>query len=195
MYLYLLVKQKIDLLRYKHNQIQKQKFVINTTDYELNIFEVLSIFFSSSKNALLTVKTNSSLNCGLHQLYVPSTLVLLYASQLRLLFSYTGYTCLELFSINQKQQKVFYNFVNLLLSYKIILITTPNSLKVVSLSTIFKNLVWLERELMDFSNLYITGLTDTRRLLVDYLQGRSYPTCTVNYSTTYNFRLQDLYTI
>ena len=141
MYLYLLVKQKIDLLRYKHNQIQKQKFVINTTDYELNIFEVLSIFFSSSKNALLTVKTNSSLNCGLHQLYVPSTLVLLYASQLRLLFSYTGYTCLELFSINQKQQKVFYNFVNLLLSYKIILITTPNSLKVVSLSTIFKNLV------------------------------------------------------
>ena len=141
MYLYLLVKQKIDLLRYKHNQIQKQKFVINTTDYELNIFEVLSIFFSSSKNALLTVKTNSSLNCGLHQLYVPSTLVLLYASQLRLLFSYTGYTCLELFSINQKQQKVFYNFVNLLLSYKIILITKPNSLKVVSLSTIFKNLV------------------------------------------------------
>lgn len=37
-----------------------------------------------------------------------------------------------------------------------------------SVSTLCPNAIWLERELMEFSNLSINNLKDTRRLLTDY---------------------------
>lgn len=37
-----------------------------------------------------------------------------------------------------------------------------------SITPIFKGAVWVERELKEFSSLYIRGLLDSRRLLTDY---------------------------
>lgn len=41
-----------------------------------------------------------------------------------------------------------------------------------SVSSVFKSCVWLERELSDFTNINFIGLSDTRRLLLDYFENK-----------------------
>lgn len=48
----------------------------------------------------------------------------------------------------------------------------PSSYFIPTVSTIYKSCVWLERELSDFTNINFLGLTDTRRLLLDYFESK-----------------------
>lgn len=59
-----------------------------------------------------------------------------------------------------------------------------------SISTLYSSCIWMERELKEFSNMYIYNLKDTRRLLTDYTNFSAEE----KYKTTsYNFLTQDLY--
>jgi len=42
-----------------------------------------------------------------------------------------------------------------------------------TITSVFKSSVWLERELADFTGLNFIGLLDTRRLLLDYFEQRT----------------------
>jgi NADH:ubiquinone oxidoreductase subunit C len=67
---------------------------------------------------------------------------------------------------------VQYNLSTLLTDSRIHVYTeiTKFTYSLTSISKIFKSATWLERELGDFTNIYFEGLTDTRRLLLDYFQ-------------------------
>lgn len=42
-----------------------------------------------------------------------------------------------------------------------------------SVSSVYQSCIWLERELSDFTNINFIGLTDTRRLLLDYFEKKT----------------------
>lgn len=42
-----------------------------------------------------------------------------------------------------------------------------------SVSSVYQSCIWLERELSDFTNINFIGLTDTRRLLLDYFEKKA----------------------
>jgi len=46
--------------------------------------------------------------------------------------------------------------------------------QMLTVSSLYSSTVWLERELSDFSNINFTGLSDTRRLLLDYLEHKQF---------------------
>lgn len=62
-----------------------------------------------------------------------------------------------------------------------------------SSSSIFLSSQWVERELREFFNIFIVNLTDTRRLLTDYMEST---TKMFDYKTTsYDLLTQDLYNV
>jgi Ni,Fe-hydrogenase III component G len=54
-----------------------------------------------------------------------------------------------------------------------------------SVSTVFSSTVWLERELQEFSGISFLGLSDTRRLLLDYLEHKGF--CQTHLGNDKNF--------
>jgi NADH:ubiquinone oxidoreductase subunit C len=54
-----------------------------------------------------------------------------------------------------------------------------------SVSTVFPSTVWLERELQEFSGISFLGLSDTRRLLLDYLEHKGF--CQTHLGNDKNF--------
>ena len=54
-----------------------------------------------------------------------------------------------------------------------------------SISTVFPSTVWLERELQEFSGISFLGLSDTRRLLLDYLEHKGF--CQTHLGNDKNF--------
>lgn len=69
-----------------------------------------------------------------------------------------------------------YNCNNLLTSSRITVSTRvlSSNFSLESISPLFSSTVWLERELSDFSNILYFGLTDTRRLLLDYFEPKGF---------------------
>jgi Ni,Fe-hydrogenase III component G len=74
-----------------------------------------------------------------------------------------------------EKTSLYFSFSTLLTDNRELLVISAktNTFQVPSLATIFKAAVWLERELSDFSGLSFKGLTDTRGLLLDYLDIKS----------------------
>ncbi len=79
-----------------------------------------------------------------------------------------------------------YNFMSTDVRLHLYTTISSSSFFCESLSTVYPSSVWLERELSDFSGLIFQGLTDSRRLLLDYFQHKqTYKTHTDN-DRTYN---------
>lgn len=161
------------------------------------ILEMLTLFYTFQPQSFFFLKSKNTLNIN----YFDINMDLIFYINIVL---YLKYTFLPLFNFCvdyflYQIEKIFFlinNFASLLtplrlnlyaeLDKKLILHTT---------STIFLNASWLEREILDFSEIKIIKLKDTRRLLLDYLQVRQYPGKVKVYDFTYNHFLNDLYTI
>jgi len=49
---------------------------------------------------------------------------------------------------------------------------STKNFSILTTSTIYHSSIWLERELSDFTGIDFKGLTDTRRLLLDYFEDK-----------------------
>lgn len=61
-----------------------------------------------------------------------------------------------------------------------------------TITSVFKSSVWLERELSDFTNLNFIGLLDTRRLLLDYFEQKTSWQTHINNDKNFNESLYDV---
>ena len=77
-----------------------------------------------------------------------------------------------IFVTKPTQITIQYNLNSMVSDSRISLVTNinDNSPHILSISTIIYSAVWLERELQEFSWVSFLHLTDTRRLLLDYLE-------------------------
>lgn len=74
----------------------------------------------------------------------------------------------DAYAIMSKTHSVFYVF-NCFYSNKFTNFFTPiQQQKYLSITSLYKSANWVERELKEFSNLYLINLQDSRRLLTDY---------------------------
>jgi len=64
--------------------------------------------------------------------------------------------------------------------------------QLVSVSALFSSVVWLERELSDFTNLNYIGLSDTRRLLLDYFEEKQVWQTHISNDKNYNNSYYDI---
>lgn len=87
-----------------------------------------------------------------------------------------------------------YNLNNMLTDDRITAHTTiqNTALRVASVSPIYKSCVWLERELSDFTNINFLGLTDTRRLLLDYFESKQVWQTHISNDKNFNNSLYDV---
>jgi len=60
-----------------------------------------------------------------------------------------------------------------------------------SISSVVNSTTWLERELSDFSNILYIGLTDTRRLLLDYFEPKGLSQTHISNDKNYNNLVYD----
>lgn len=102
-----------------------------------------------------------------------------------------NFILLELYSYKNLQNTyIVYNLLSLLKDNLLILNTVvfKKNFSLLSSSLIFKNAVWLEREVIEFSDLYFQSLLDTRRLLLDYTINKNffYNNTIINYNELYN---------
>ena len=81
-----------------------------------------------------------------------------------------------------------YNYSFFLRDIRVSLFTNIaiNGYSCVSLSSIFLSTIWLERELSEFSGLFFEGLSDSRRLLIDYFQRKRYPRTHIDNERSYS---------
>lgn len=70
---------------------------------------------------------------------------------------------------------------------------TDNHFSVITISTLIKSILWLERELSEFSGLRFLGLADTRRLLSDYFEVRGVSQTHVGNDRFFNNNLYDVF--
>ena len=79
------------------------------------------------------------------------------------------------YSVNNLNWVIQFNLASMLLDNRLS-VHTVVSLKdfsLNSLSSVYHSCIWLERELSDFTNISFVGLTDTRRLLLDYFEKKA----------------------
>ncbi len=62
---------------------------------------------------------------------------------------------------------------------------------IASTSSLVNSTIWLERELSDFSNILYIGLTDTRRLLLDYFEPKGFWQTHISNDKNYNNLVYD----
>lgn len=87
-----------------------------------------------------------------------------------------------------------YNTNNMLTDERNLFLTqiSTNFFYISSISKLFASSVWLERELSDFSGLNFLGLTDTRRLLLDYFEEKKNWSTHISNDKNYNNILYDI---
>ena len=68
-----------------------------------------------------------------------------------------------------------FNLASMLLDNRVSVhtVVSPKDFSLSSLSVVYHSCIWLERELSDFTNINFVGLTDTRRLLLDYFEKKA----------------------
>lgn len=71
------------------------------------------------------------------------------------------------------------------------LLPTTN-LALITVSTVYRSVIWLERELSDFTGINFLGLLDTRRLLLDYFEVKTSWQTHVNNDKNFNENLYDI---
>lgn len=89
---------------------------------------------------------------------------------------------------------VQYNANHMLTDTRLNIFTNINtaSYHLVSISTLISSVVWLERELSDFTNLNFIGLSDTRRLLLDYFEEKQVWQTHISNDKNYNNSYYDI---
>lgn len=159
--------------------------------------DILSNLYSRKKNDFIFVLTSNNLNINYFNIIEKKHTYLLTILHIKYSFKPLFIFCLDYFVytnlniiISTINLASFFNPIRLNIYIK-----HAKNLFLPSLSNIFYNSVWLEREILDFSQFTIYNLKDTRRLMLDYLQKRQHPHLTFNYNYTYNNYVQDLYTI
>lgn len=183
---------RLKLLIKKQNN-QEIKILLRTPP----VIDFLTQFYELPLNNFFFVNSDTCLNINY---FVCKTKSLLYLSTI-LHLKHTFYPsfifCLDYFLYKfYEQYNATLNFASLLTNLRLnICFELSKTLSIPSLSTIFLNTNWLERELIDFSGIYVIKLKDSRRLMLDYLQFRNYPTTLKVYDFTYNHYINDLYTI
>ena len=152
-----------------------------------------------SSNALLctTLKSHTTLNLQNFFFYNNTLSVTYNLLNLRSTFMPIYFFCLDMwFNPKNDNKYLIYNFGSLFSNFRLTITVFPIFKNLInSHCFLFKNLIWLEREIIDFSSLYIRGLLDSRRLLTDYLQNRQYPLDLQVYDFTYSHYIQELYTL
>ena len=89
---------------------------------------------------------------------------------------------------------IHYNTTTMLNSnhLNIFTIIYNNNLKLSSISTLFNSCTWLERELSEFTGVVFLGLSDTRRLLLDYFEYKQVWQTHINNDKFFSSRLYDI---
>lgn len=174
---------------------QDKKILIITR--KLPVIEFLSCFYSLTPNSLNIIKTNNTLSINYFEILLKNNFSFFILLNLRFTFNPLFITCLDYFLYkSNKSYNYILNVTSFLTNLRINLHLSLNKKLILpSLSKLFMNTVWLEREIIDFSGISIFGLRDTRRLMLDYLQKREYPNTLKVYDFTYNHFVNDLYTI
>lgn len=87
-----------------------------------------------------------------------------------------------------------FNSNNMLSDERALFLTrvSTKSFFISSLSRLFPSTIWLERELSDFSGLSFLGLTDTRRLLLDYFEEKKVWSTHISNDKNYSNVLYDI---
>lgn len=88
-----------------------------------------------------------------------------------------------------------FNLANTILDDRTSVYTTvfTDNLNLSTVSLVFKSCIWLERELSDFTNINFFGLIDTRRLLLDYFEVKTFWQTHVSNDKNYNETLYDVF--
>lgn len=87
-----------------------------------------------------------------------------------------------------------YNCNDLITSSRINVATTVSlsNFSLSSVSCIYSSTIWLERELSDFSNILFFGLSDTRRLLLDYFEVKGFWQTHISNDKNFNNLVYDI---
>lgn len=67
-----------------------------------------------------------------------------------------------------------------------------DNLSIITVSHVYKSVVWLERELSDFTGINFVGLVDTRRLLLDYFEEKAVWQTHINNDKNFNETLYEV---
>lgn len=177
--------------------IKHNKEFVNVTLRTIPVLEILLNLYSKPNNTITFIKSSNYLGINYFDIMENKKNL----AHITLLIKYTFkplfFTCLEYFmykNINSLTGCI--NFASFFSPLRLnIFINLHNKNILPTLSSLFFNVLWLEREILDFSNLSIYKLKDTRRLMLDYLQTRQYPNQTLVYDYTYNHFINELYTI
>lgn len=186
---------KLDNRLIKYKVFVDNKTIIKTSRVP-PILEILTIFYTFNSQFFF-LKSKNTLNINYFDLHTNLTTYVHVILQVKYTFLPLFNLCLDYFLY--QIEKFFFlinNFSSLLTPLKLnIYAELDKNLTLYTTSTLFLNASWLEREILDFSEIKIIKLKDTRRLLLDYLQIRQYPGKVKIYDFTYNHFLNDLYTI
>jgi NADH:ubiquinone oxidoreductase subunit C len=142
-----------------------------------------------------TAKLWTSTNCQVNT-YICNTRnvsIVFYSALLKNKSKIGGYQLTDITAMDlQPMLNLVYNFVNLVTELRIV-INTPILKNVNSISSVYSNSVWLERELSEMFDTTILKTIDSRRLLLDYTTSRGvllktmYNTTGVFYETSEYF--------
>nr|YP_010147319.1 NADH dehydrogenase subunit 9 [Thuricola similis]QQP22130.1 NADH dehydrogenase subunit 9 [Thuricola similis] len=184
------------------NRLIKYKVLVdNKTIVKISrippILEILTLFYTFHPKFFLFLRSKNTLNINYFDVNINLTFYINIILHLKYTFLPLFNFCVDYFLY--QIEKIFFlinNFSSLLSTLRLnIYAELDKKLTLYTTSTLFLNASWLEREILDFSEIKIIKLKDTRRLLLDYLQIRQYPGKVKIYDFTYNHFLNDLYTI
>jgi NADH:ubiquinone oxidoreductase subunit C len=99
-----------------------------------------------------------------------------------------------IFLTKPTQLVIQYNLNSMLSDSRVSVVTSidSNTPSILSISTILYSATWLERELQEFSGITFLYLIDTRRLLLDYLEPKSFWQTHLGNDKNFNNNLYDI---
>lgn len=176
-------KRNIALVNIKRLKIKKKVKLVSLENTSLNLFLNKSIYSVYSN-------TNNSIN--INQLFLTNKKYYLYCLILKNLILNNFFFYDNSVVFFNKNKLISTNFSCLISNERMILYIWPfkKTNKYFSISTLYSSSQWAEREINEFNNIFYVNLTDSRRLLTDYLM---FNYSTINYKLTgYNLISQEI---
>lgn len=98
------------------------------------------------------------------------------------------------YRLNNLSWVVQFNTTSMLLDNRVNVYTNASlkNFSLLSVSPVYSSCIWLERELSDFTNINFVGLTDTRRLLLDYFEEKASWDTHISNDKNYNNTIYDI---
>lgn len=177
--------------------VKSSKDIVNITLRTIALEEILTSLYNKQTKDFIFIKSSNTVNINYYVIQEKKKNLLYTALNLKYTFKPLFLFCLDYFLYkNIKSFNSIISFASLFSPLRInIFVKLFNKKTLPTLSSLFINVIWLEREIIDFSNITIYNLKDTRRLMLDYLQKRQHPHQLLIYDYTYNHFINDLYTI